>query len=238
MVSANGTMECPLCGGFEFVDFKGRGPVRCAACGSVPRTRIAWLLLRDYANLKPGSRVAHFAPEPAIARHLHTLCGAGYEPYDLDPSRYQKNMPFVGVSRCDLCADLDGFEVGSYDAVVHNHVMEHLPCNYVIILQKLQALLKVGGVQVFSVPISHGHTRSDLSPGLKPEYRTKNFGQWDHLVKFGAADHDMNLGMVFGQTNDAYHLEDLLGEPALQRANVPPAQWRPSGSTVFAVRKH
>jgi hypothetical protein len=229
--------ECPLCLGEEFVDFKGRGTVRCATCGSIPRTRIAWLLLRDYARLRPGARVAHFAPEPTLAMRLLELCGAGYEPYDLDPGRYQARMPFVKVAACDLCTDLGDFAAGAYDAIVHNHVMEHLPCNHVMVLLQMQDLLKTGGVQVFSVPVTRGRTRSDMDPGLLAAQRTRHFGQWDHMVKFGADDHDMNLGRVFGQTNDSYHLEDLLDETALRRANIPVAQWRPSGSTVFAVRK-
>jgi len=229
--------ECPLCRGTRFVEFKDRGPVKCADCGSLPRMRITWMLLRDHARLGPHSRVAHFAPEAAIARRLHELCGPGYEPYDLDPARYQKSMPFVSVRKCDLCKDLDGFDIGSYDAVVHNHVMEHLLCNYVVVLLRLQALLKPGGTQVFSVPVMRGYSRSDMAPDLRPDQRTRQFGQWDHLVRFGAVDHDMQLGMVFGQTNDTYHLEKLLGEYVLLRANVPRAQWRPSGSTVFAVRR-
>lgn len=231
------TQECPLCGGTKFFDFRGRGRVKCATCGSIPRTRIAWMLLRDYARLKPGMRVAHFAPEPILAKKLHELCGDGYEPYDLQPALYQAQIPFAKVTPCDLCTDLGRFEAGAYDAVVHNHVMEHLPCNHVMVLLKLQDLLKPGGVQVFSVPVTRGHTRSDMRPDMPPEQRAKQFGQWDHLVKFGADDHDLHLGRVFDQTNDNYHLEELLDESALRRANIPVAQWRPSGSTVFAVRK-
>jgi Methyltransferase domain len=228
---------CPLCNSTEFSDFKGRGAIKCDSCGSLPRLRIAWLLLKDYAKLASGARVAHFAPEPVLAQKLKKICGDGYEAYDLDPPRYEKRISFARIRKCDLCTDLDRFQPSSYDAIVHNHVMEHVPCNYVMVLHKLQSLLKPGGFHVFSVPVSKGHTKSDLTPGLSASTRIKEFGQSDHLVKFGAADHDMNLGMVFGQTNETYRLEDLLGERALVNANIPKAQWRPSGSTVFVVRR-
>lgn len=230
-------MECPLCGHTKFVDFRGRGIVRCAGCGSVPRTRITWLLLRDYAGLQPGARVAHFAPELPLTRRLVEHCGAGYEAYDFDPQRYRANMALAPVTQCDLCTDLGRFEPGAYDAVVHNHVMEHVPCNYVMILLGLQRLLKPGGTQVFSVPITGGTTKSDFDLTMGMDSRQKRFGQWDHLVKFGAADHDAHLGMVFGQTNERYRLEDLIAEEVLVGANVPQRQWRPAGSTVFAVRR-
>jgi phosphoglycolate phosphatase len=187
-------------------------------------------------KLKPGYRVAHFAPEALIARRLHQLLGSGYEAYDINPARYKSRIHFTSVTKCDLCIDLDMFHIGSYDVVIHNHVMEHIPCNYVITLQKLQTLVKPGGVLIFSVPITRGYSSSNLNPGLTAKERISQFGQFDHLIKFGSLDHDMNLGMVFGHKDSTYHLEDILGEANLRGANIPQKNWRPSGSTVFFVR--
>lgn len=226
---------CPLCESPRFKDFRGRQGVRCADCASLPRTRATWLVLRDYLRLRPGARVAHFAPEAPLAKKLHALCGDGYEPYDFDPARYQSVIPFCRIRRCDLCADLPGFTLGGYDAVIHNHVIEHLPCNYTVVLQRLQALLKPGGAQIFSVPVLAGYSKSDLGPEPTPDERSKRYGQWDHVRRFGREDHDANLGMVFGHTVAGYRLEQFVTPAELTRANIAPAQWRATGEGVFVV---
>lgn len=230
-------MECPLCGSKRFKDFRKRKQVQCADCSSLPRTRASWLALRDYAKLKANARVAHFAPEAALARCLNNLCGKGYEPYDFDPKRYQPQLPFTAVSACNLCDSLSSFQAGAYDAIVHNHVLEHLPCNYTIVLLRLHALLKPGGVHVFSVPVLKGYTKSDLRPSLSADTRIKEFGHPEHVRYFGTEDHDQNLGMVFGQTMESYRLEDYINSSTLLRANVLPPTWRASGEGVFVVAK-
>jgi phosphoglycolate phosphatase len=229
--------QCPLCESTRFKDFRNRKRVQCAQCGSLPRTRAAWLVLRDYARLQPNARIAHFAPEPVLARRLYELCGAGYEAYDFEPERYQERLPFTQVRQCDLCTDTVKFDRGSYDAIIHNHVLEHLPCEYSIVLLRLQALLKPGGVHVFSVPILRGYTKSNLAPTLSAQARVKEFGHPEHVRYFGTLDHDQNLGMVFGQTLDKYRLEDYVDSGALLKSNVSRACWRATGEGVFVVRQ-
>lgn len=229
--------ECPLCGCSTFLDVKTRSAVQCAECKSSPRSRSSFLLIKKFARLGKTSRVAHFAPEPGLSKKLFELCGRGYAAYDFDPPRYQDRINFTTVRKCDLCSDISKFEAGSYDVVLHNHVMEHVPCNYVIVLQNLQGLLKPGGVQVFSVPVTAGYTACNYSPKLGKEERTKRFGQFDHYVKFSALDHDQHLGMIFGLTSETYSLDKVLDKSDLIRANIPAKNWHPTGSTVFAAVK-
>jgi hypothetical protein len=229
--------QCPLCGATEFKDFRKRERAQCARCGSLPRTRAAWLLLKNCNNLSLGSRVAHFAPERPLAKRLHELCGSGYEAYDFEPERYRAQIDFAEVKKFDLCRNLATLEPGRYDAIVHNHVLEHLPCDYSMVLLRLQALLKPGGVHVFSVPILRGYTKSDLAPTMSTDQRRKIFGHPEHFRSFGTLDHDQNLGMVFGHTMDGYRLEDHVPAEVLLKANIGPAYWGPSGDGAFLVRK-
>ena len=223
---------CPLCGGSAFQDVRGRTLEGCVQCGSLARTRSAWLLLTRCCNVSRSSRIAHFAPEKQIGSKLAALCGRNYEPYDLFPEKF----PFMKVRTFDLCRDLPKLETGTYDVVLHNHVIEHVPCNYTMVLLGLHQLLRPGGFHVFSCPVQDGYTRGDLNPDMPEEARRKRFGQSDHLRRFGRADFDATLGMVLG-LQSSYSLADHVPEADLLRANIPPARWTIESGTVFVVRK-
>lgn len=237
MENEKSIQECPLCGCSEFRDFRGRIAVQCTNCKSLPRGRSSFLLIQKLVRLNKQSRVAHFAPELGLSTKLFGICGHGYEAYDFHPPRYQERINFTEIRKCDLCNDIDTFEKGSYDVVLHNHVMEHVPCNYAMVLRNLQTLLKPGGVQIFSVPITRGYTAANYSPALSKEERTRMFAQFDHFVKFGALDHDQHLGMVFGHTSESYSLDKVLDESELVRANIPRQNWYVEGGAVLAAVK-
>ena len=115
--------------------------------------------------------------------------------------------------------------------------MEHLPCNETIVLQRLHALLKPGGLHIFSVPLTSGTSRADLNPEMTAQERVNLFFQHDHIRKYGRDDFDMTLGMVFGLTRDGYSLENHIPRAALEAAAIPHETWTPRGSTVFLVKK-
>lgn len=230
------TITCPICDSRDFTPHRAYRHPRCARCGSLPRNRSALLLLLHNATLGAGARIAHFAPEKGVARKLHGILGDGYERYDLNPALYQvPGLP--DVKKMNLCGGLDALSAGAYDVVIHNHVMEHLPCNETIVLQRLHGLLKPGGLHIFSVPLTKGSSRADLDPALSAKERVRLFHQHDHIRKFGRDDFDMTLGMVFGLTRAGYSLTDHVPRAALEAAGIPPETWTPEGSTVFLVRK-
>lgn len=230
------TITCPICASTSFAPHRSAGHPRCTKCGSLPRNRSALLLLMHNLTLGAGIRVAHFAPEKGIARKLHPILGKGYERYDLNPPTYHvPGLP--DVQKMDLCSGLGALPPGSYDAVIHNHVMEHLPCNETIILQRLHGLLKPGGLHIFSVPLTTGHSRADLNPAVTDEVRVKQFYQADHMRKYGREDFDMTLGMVFGLTRAGYSIANHVPRAVLEGAGIPPETWTPDGSPVFLVRK-
>lgn len=226
-------MACPLCGGTTFEAVKNRPNARCTGCRSLVRGRSTWLLLEHVCKIGPTHRIAHFAPERAIAAKLMPLCEANYETYDFAPDLYG----FAKARACNLCTDLEKFEKSAYDVVIHNHILEHLPCNYTVVLQGLHALLKPGGHHIFSVPLLAGYSASNLNPKLGREERHKRFGQFDHLRRFGKEDFHMELGPVLGITRD-YDLSNHVPAAVLCAANVPPPNWRAQAAgTVFVVRK-
>src|SRR3954453_3242917 len=187
---------CPICGSTEFVPHLRHPTIKCAQCGSVERHRGTMLLLEHYCDLHAGSRIAHFAPEPWIAKRLHAICPDGYERYDYDAKKYAVDgLP--PLQKCDLCTDLPSFERGVYDVVLHNHVIEHVPCNYTMVVLGLHALVKPGGVHIFSFPMTRGHFRENLTPDMTGPERLEQFMQRDHIRIFGLDDVDKTIGAIF-----------------------------------------
>ncbi|WP_165816153.1 methyltransferase domain-containing protein [Kumtagia ephedrae] len=227
-------MKCPICAGSTFYDFRGRLNSRCSTCHSVERTRVAKLFIDKIVKLKPGARILHFAPEPGLSKFFQSLSLSAYEPCDLDPERYDIGMP---IRKFDLCSDLGSLKESHYDLIVHNHVLEHLPCNYAVVLQKLQQAVKPGGYQLFSIPMQvGGYYREDLDRKLSSKERAEKFKQFDHFRMFGSLDFDRTVGMVLGIDKD-YDLRDYFSENDLLAANIPKRWWRLCGASVFPVKR-
>jgi hypothetical protein len=178
--------HCPLCGNSEFVDFNGRKGVKCGRCSSLERTRLEFAVLNRIGCLRPKIDVLHFAPEPALGSRLRALSNR-YVSADFDPKRYHKLFP--DTVRIDLCNDSLEEYRGGFDLILHNHVLEHLPCNVVDVLRRLLACLKPTGLMMFTMPIREGaDTVEDFDPTLTAEERTRRFGQYDHVRMFGGND--------------------------------------------------
>lgn len=233
---ASANKSCPLCGGGKFQEYKKRPLAECASCKAKSRTRVAALFLTKLIKLQPGQRVLHFAPEPQLFRLVHSIVGDGYEPCDFDPPRYEKRIK-MPIRRFDLCTDARDLPSDTYDLVMHNHVLEHIPCNWTLVLQHLQRAVRPGGVHLFSVPISlHRGYEEDLNPKLSQAERNKRFMQGDHLRRFGRTDFAQTLGAVF-DIPATYSLEDYFSAEELHRAGIWKELWRVSGASLFYVPK-
>lgn len=233
---AVGGTRCNICDSDLWKPDPWKRLVKCAGCGSRPRHRICLLVIDHMVLPAPGARVLHFAPEAGLSRAIEARVGAEtYEPVDFSPERLEAILGRP-VGRFDLCKDSFELPSGRYDLILHNHVLEHLPCNYTMVLQALTRALAPGGVQVFTVPMTAGHYREDLSPNLTPEQRNRAFKQGDHLRIFGKTDFADTLGRVVGATRD-YAIVDFLPKAALAAANIPSIYWRGvSGSSPFFLR--
>jgi phosphoglycolate phosphatase len=182
---------------------------------------------------KPGQRMLHLAPEKALAPYFRSILGDGYDPVDIDPRRY----PWEQVRQLDLVTDSPKLPSLTYDIVLHSHVMEHIPCNVTAVLFHLHRALKEDGHHVFSIPMRVGATyAADFGP-LSPDKARHEFGQHDHVRRFGSEDVDRTLGMIF-PLPDRYDIEAEYGADVLTEANVPEYAWRGwSPHTVMDFRK-
>jgi hypothetical protein len=178
-------MNCPICNGSNFGPFNGRPLAHCLTCGSLERSRISWMTMKRLGGLTPGLRVLHLAPERGLADQLFAQYGSHYHATDVDTARYRNGA--YPVFELDCCTDLKKLPTDCFDVIIHNHVLEHVPCAIEGVLVEFARILKPTGWHFFTVPFSGANTRECLEP-MAPEHRKRNFGQEDHIRIFGTED--------------------------------------------------
>ena len=143
---------------------------------SLERHRLLWLYLKNETDFfSAKKKVLHFAPEQCFLKRFKKLKHLDYTTTDL-------NSPIADV-KADIC-ELP-FKDNSYDIILCNHVLEHIP-NDTKAMQELYRILKPGGYGVLQIPqdLSRTITFEDNSITDKNE-RAKIFGQYDHVRIYG-----------------------------------------------------
>jgi predicted SAM-dependent methyltransferase len=120
-------------------------------------------------------KVLHFAPEQAFYKQFRNQKNLDYTTTDLF-------SPLADV-KADIC-NLP-FEDNTYDVILCNHVLEHIPDDKKA-MQELYRVLKPGGMGIFQIPqdLSRAITFSDDSITDEKE-RARIFGQYDHVRIYG-----------------------------------------------------
>jgi len=223
-VHTSGT-ECPICGGRDtFVAFRGRPHEQCSSCKSLVRTRAMYLVLRHLDRLPSRGalrrcRIAHFAPERALYKALTRAPeSVSYAAFDIEPERYR--FAKSAIRYADIC-ELDKYvDSGTYDLVLHNHVLEHAPCALDYATRQLQRLLAPGGIHLFSVPMRRGYYRENLDRSLPQDVRRAEFAQEDHMRIFGQFDVEDQFRRLFGAHEVVMRLSDFLSRDDARRSGV------------------
>ncbi len=143
---------------------------------SLERHRLLWLYLKNETDFFTSSlKVLHFAPEQAFYKRFRELKNLEYTTTDL-------NSPLADV-KADIC-NLP-FEDSSFDVILCNHVLEHIPDDTKA-MQEMYRILKPGGWGIFQIPqdLKREKTFEDDSITDKKE-RAKIFGQYDHVRIYG-----------------------------------------------------
>ncbi|CAL65394.1 class I SAM-dependent methyltransferase [Christiangramia forsetii] len=143
---------------------------------SLERHRLLWLYLKNETDFfKKRLKVLHFAPEQAFYKRFRRLSNLDYTTTDL-------NSPLADV-KADIC-DLP-FENKSFDFILCNHVLEHIP-NDKKAMEELYRILKPGGTAILQIPqeMDRAQTFQDDSI-IDPKERAKIFGQYDHVRVYG-----------------------------------------------------
>ncbi len=143
---------------------------------SLERHRLLWLYLKNETNFFTSPlKVLHFAPEQAFYKRFKKLPNITYTTTDL-------NSPLADV-KADICQL--PFADNSYDVILCNHVLEHIPDDTKA-MQELYRVLKPNGWGIFQIPqdLKRETTFEDNSITDKAD-RAKIFGQYDHVRVYG-----------------------------------------------------
>jgi 2-polyprenyl-3-methyl-5-hydroxy-6-metoxy-1,4-benzoquinol methylase len=178
-VGVGSTVECPCCGG-RFAAFAPFGVVprpnaQCPGCGALERHRLLSRYLRERTPLfaRPH-RVLHVAAEPALSRLVRVAPGVRYVTADL-------------AADADVRLDLTRlpFADATFDAVICNHVLEHVPDDKAA-MAELRRVLAPDGWAILQVPLDDERAETFEDPGVRdPVARERLFGRHDHVRVYG-----------------------------------------------------
>ena len=208
--------SCPCCGG-SFRRFRvyetesGRREDLCPRCGSLGRHRVDWLFLRHRGLLerRDGTlRLLHVAPEPAFQRQLAGDPRIDYVSGDLDSALAMERLDVTDIRHGD----------GSFDAIICNHVLEHVPDD-ARALRELHRILAPGGWAMLQVPIDRSLERTHEDPSIvDPEERMRLFWQHDHVRLYGRDYEDRLQAAGFAVDVEAF--VDALSAEQVERQRL------------------
>lgn len=143
---------------------------------SLERHRLLWLYLTrqtDFFSAK--KKVLHFAPEQAFYTRFKKQANLDYTTTDLF-------SPLADV-KADIC-NLP-FKDNSYDLILCNHVLEHIPDDTQA-MRELFRVMKPGGMGIFQIPQEYSRATTFEDDSITdPVERAKIFGQYDHVRVYG-----------------------------------------------------
>ncbi|MCG2460481.1 methyltransferase domain-containing protein [Flavobacteriaceae bacterium F89] len=183
---------------------------------SLERHRLLWLFLKNETNFFTSShKVLHFAPEQAFYTRFRKLGNLEYVTTDL-------NSPLADV-KADIC-NLP-FADGSFDIILCNHVLEHIPDD-ISAMKELYRVLRPGGWGIFQIPqdLKRAVTFEDDSITDRKE-RAEIFGQYDHVRIYGRDYFDKLREVGFTVREEDYTTElpvEQLEEYRLAKGEIIP----------------
>ena len=199
MLHKGDKFECPFCG-FNAKDLMpiglalpvleekqvvgaGKRAGGCYKCDSTDRERLMYVYLKEKVGVFGENKkleILHIAPEKRLSQRL---LNHGFEKYvcgDLFTEGYSYPDHVIDLSILEI-----PFDENTFDLIICNHVLEHVPDDK-LAMQELYRVLKEGGKAVLQVPLSKNtkETYEDFSI-TKPKDRELAFGQFDHVRIYG-----------------------------------------------------
>jgi predicted SAM-dependent methyltransferase len=166
----------------------------CPVCDSSDRVRLLFLFLKSKTKIfTQPQKLLHIAPEKPLSDILIKLKNIDYLTADLNPEQVMVKMDITSIQYAD----------NTFDAILCNHVLEHIPDDRKAI-SELHRVLKPGGWVILQVPVSKVLEKTYEDSGItSPMDREKHFGQKDHVRIYGK-DYSQRLKEE-GFTVDEYY---------------------------------
>lgn len=147
----------------------------CPSCESYDRHRWIYYVLKNKLNLfdVPG-RTLYFAPEKVCSQHMRNDKGMDWYTCDLVAWRAMHIVDITDIQ----------FRDNTFDYIVCNHVLEHIPDEQKAVSEVLR-VLKPDGKWIFSFPICTDMKTFEDDTVVSEEDRLQKFGQEDHVRLYG-----------------------------------------------------
>ena len=179
--------QCPLCGcqRRKFLPYgyvTSRENALCPNCLSLERHRLLWLWLVRESDIGRGAmalpKMLHIAPEVALMRKFKKM-------YASTPDRYVTADLESPLADMHFDVQQIPLEAESFDAVICNHIMEHVEDDGKA-LRELYRILRRGGWGVILSPVELEREKTFEDDTITdPAERTRIFGQYDHRRIYG-----------------------------------------------------
>lgn len=177
-------LQCPLCGKrfrrmLPYGYVTPRPNALCPHCLSLERHRLLWLYLTRETDLFTARpKLLHIAPEVCLMRHLKPRYKGVEERYvtaDLESPLADLHFDIQQIPLADE----------QFDAVICNHLMEHVADDRQA-MHELHRILRKGGWGVLLSPVELDRaTTYEDDTITDPAERTRIFGQYDHRRIYG-----------------------------------------------------
>ena len=170
---------CPYCGRKSISPANIRqGVTMCAICVSFERQRFLYYVYEKmFFNTEKNIKLLHFAPEKSVYDKISKNKNIEYVCCDLEPENY----PYVKQIQKQDGMHLS-FADKTFDFIIHNHIMEHVPDD-IEFLKECARVLKDDGKMIVSVPYFPDSLCDDTK--TTEEDRIKYYGQADHVRGYG-----------------------------------------------------
>ena len=179
--------QCPLCGcqRRKFLPYgyvTSRENALCPNCLALERHRLLWLWLVRESDIGRGAmalpKMLHIAPEVALMRKFKKM-------YASTPDRYVPADLESPLADMHFDVQQIPLEAESFDAVICNHIMEHVEDDGKA-LRELYRIMRRGGWGVILSPVELEREKTFEDDTITdPAERTRIFGQYDHRRIYG-----------------------------------------------------
>ena len=160
--------------------------IYCPNCMCGARERLVLAMVQYEIKVK-GKQILHLSPEKPVFDYLVTKTNVVTG--DIEPGFYKSTDPKI------LTVDATNFyfKDHSFDIIIGNHMLEHIPEDEKA-MKEFYRILKPGGIAILQVPYSESIEATLEEPYINDrETQSKLFGQNDHVRIYQLADYMQRL---------------------------------------------
>lgn len=180
--------------------------VFCPNCLSKNRERLVLAVLQNFIPVE-NKKILHFSPEKNVYNYLKNK--AVVTTVDIMPSFYKNidsEILYADATRLH-------FPDNSFDVIIANHILEHIPDD-LLAMKEMCRVLKNNGVAMLQVPYSEKLETTIEEPFINdPEKQERLFGQKDHVRIYALKNYVNRLETAGFKIN-------VIGEEKLERFKI------------------